>query len=629
MVSETKTVGNEYRNTLEFFQERVIPPRFLGPQLENIKILALGTCQIARLIRPHWPHLNNMKTEHVIWDSSLHAEAPKVEAGTYDAVIANMTLNTILYDAVKGTGNPTETSPYLNLNSNLIHLLKIWNKEVAEDIVERATTVMRHVSTQARERISGTPIFFNSFLEPGADYEGNLVGTTEITSFRYFVRKLNEAMRRVVSELNNCYYIEFNDIINFIGRGQLQDGLQIDEASAHASFIRGGPEAEYFDTKTKLDQLNAYYYSKILDNIKILKQKDIVKIIIVDLDDTLWEGNAAEDDMLHWQRRLSRLFFVEALLYFKLRGGILAICSKNDHEPTVDRFNKIWGDALSLDDFASVRINWNPKSQNVAEILAEVNLLPESAMFIDDNPREIDEVKSRFPQLRCMGKDVMRDWRRVIINAPETQVPHISNESKERTALIRAKIERDSLSKVMTRAEWLHSLHLQEDLALIKDVSHVNYPRAFELLNKTNQFNTTGKRWSQDEIDGFFGEQGVMLVCSLKDRSSDNGLVGLALIQPGKIRQVVLSCRVFGLGAEMVLGSFATKIALHAGKPVEAEFLDTGNNKTCHDYFDRMGYGNDGNTYNTQDVCPLPDWIEVRGAEHALELAGVLSDPRA
>jgi FkbH-like protein len=568
-----------------------------------------------------------MKTEHIIWDSSLHAEVPKVDAGAYDAVIANMTLNAILFDSVKGTGNPSEKSPYVDFNSDLIHLTKIWNREVAEDILERATTVMRHVSTQARERISGTPIFFNSFLEPGADYEGNLISTTEITSFRYFVRKLNEAMRQVVSELHDCYYVEFNDIVNFVGRGQLQDGLQIDEASAHASFIRVGPDAEYFDTERKVDQLNAYYYSKILDNIKILRQKDSVKIIIVDLDDTLWEGNAAEEDMLHWQRRLSRLFLVEALLYFKLRGGVLAICSKNDHEPTVERFNKIWGDTLSLDDFASVKINWNPKSQNIVEILAEVNLLPESAMFIDDNPREIDDVRSRFPQLRCMGKDVMRDWRRVIINAPETQVPHISNESKQRTALIRAKIERDSLSKVMDRADWLRSLGLQEDLALIKDVSHPNYSRAFELLNKTNQFNTTGKRWSQNEIDEFFNEQGVMLVCSLKDRSSDNGLVGLALVQPGRIRQVVLSCRVFGLGAEMVLGSFATKIALRAGKPVEAEFLDTGKNKTCHDYFDRLGYGRDGNSYVTQDVCPLPEWIEVRGAEHVLELTGTASVP--
>ena len=89
--------------------------------------------------------------------------------------------------------------------------------------------------------------------------------------------------------------------------------------------------------------------------------------------------------------------------YFKKRSGLIAICSKNDQAPTKERFQRIRGDRIRLDDFVSVKINWSPKSENISEILTEANLLPESAVFIDDSPREIDKVRARFPSIRCLG----------------------------------------------------------------------------------------------------------------------------------------------------------------------------------------------------------------------------------
>ena len=81
------------------------------------------------------------------------------------------------------------------------------------------------------------------------------------------------------------------------------------------------------------------------------------------------------------------------------------------------------------------------------------------------------------------------------------------------------------------------------------------FDRAFELINKTNQFNTTGKRWELAEMKRFLETGGVCLVTSLKDKTIDNGIIGAALIKDGEIAQAVLSCRVFGLGAEVEHGA--------------------------------------------------------------------------
>lgn len=229
-------------------------------------------------------------------------------------------------------------------------------------------------------------------------------------------------------------------------------------------------------------------------------------------------------------------------MVYKKRGGLLAVCSKNDENLIKEKFNH-WvggGGGIVLSDFASIKINFDPKSKNISEILSEVNLLPENALFIDDNPREIDEVRSVFPTMRMLSKGYL-GWRELILSSPATQVAYITRESENRTEKIHAKIQRDAEERTMSRDDWLRALELRCETAKIDSTDHPNFSRAFELLNKTNQFNTTGKRWSIGEIQELFAQGGSMIALFVQDKHVDNGLVGLALIRGDEYVQAVLS----------------------------------------------------------------------------------------
>jgi FkbH-like protein len=443
-------------------------------------------------------------------------------------------------------------------------------------------------------------------------------------------RNLNCSLDRLLREFTNFYLFELNEIFNFVGRMHLQDDVvshmthmsiisDVDDIASLDSQRLVPPVSHYsvFDTKTQLRAFARVFFDTLSDSIKILRGREVVKLIIVDLDDTLWRGVAAEEvtaDFV-WSEPWTEgwpLAFVEALLYFKKRGGLLAICSKNDYEPSVARFEKIWRTELTLSDFVSVKINWKSKSDNIAEILSEVNVLAENAIFVDDNPRELDEVKSRYPGMRCLGGN-HKDWRRIILRSPETQVPFITTESQQRTDTVRAHIERESVARTMNRDDWLRSLNLQQKLLLLKDAESPLFGRAIELINKTNQFNTTGKRWSVSELEAFFENGGLCLLSSLRDKTMDNGVIGAALLMANEIVQVVLSCRVFGLGAEIEMGRMGTVIALasHDKAYAYATLVDTGRNRTCHGYFESLGFIRIGARYEASAACSSPAWIAV------------------
>jgi FkbH-like protein len=273
----------------------------------------------------------------------------------------------------------------------------------------------------------------------------------------------------------------------------------------------------------------------------------------------------------------------------------------------------MWPNKICAEDFVSIKINWDEKSKNIAAILAETNLLPESVVFIDDNPREIAEVRAQFPTLRCLSADHM-DWRRILLRSPQTQVATVTAESRARTALVKARVAREEQALTVPREEFLLSLKIEQSFLLLRSSKDPNFARGFELLNKTNQFNTTGKRWSVSELEAYFRDGGLCLLSALKDKTVDNGIIGAALVKHGVITQTVLSCRIFGLGAEICLGRVATQLALQSSETARAQVIDTGKNFTCHTYFESLGFQKQGDFFEAQAPCLAPAWIDFKSA---------------
>ena len=231
---------------------------------------------------------------------------------------------------------------------------------------------------------------------------------------------------------------------------------------------------------------------------KTLRQEDPVKLVIVDLDNTLWRGVIAEGDEIDglttegWP-----LGLMEALVYLKKRGIILAIASQNEDSKIRALWPQVMHGKMAIDDFAVVKINWQPKVENIDEILKVVNVLPRHAVFIDDSPVERFSVQSAFPDMRVLGKYPYY-LKRVLLWSPETQVPSITAESAQRSEMIQSQLVRESARREMSRDEFLSTLQVKVDTVEVASLEHASFPRVFELINKTNQFNTTGKRWSRE-----------------------------------------------------------------------------------------------------------------------------------
>ena len=177
--------------------------------------------------------------------------------------------------------------------------------------------------------------------------------------------------------------------------------------------------------------------------LRTIRQTDMVKLVLVDLDDTLWRGVAAEAaEVSSTASEGWPLGFAEALMFLKSRGVLLGIVSKNDEDRVREIWRRIYGTRIRLEDFAAVKINWRPKAENIEEILAEVNLLPNSVVFIDDNPVERAAVKAAFPEIRVLGPNPYL-WRRILLWSPETQVATITSESAARTEMVQKQVQRE------------------------------------------------------------------------------------------------------------------------------------------------------------------------------------------
>ena len=443
----------------------------------------------------------------------------------------------------------------------------------------------------------GLTSFVTGFIIPQQNPLGRMMPKYSLSNLQHLVRRLNEHLEEICLSRTNVHYVDLDEIASRIGKRHILDdslhaishgSMAGDFDHEHDSKRLHPPGQPFSQTRElKTDEFLDAVWGDILARYQILTRQDPVKIMIVDLDDTLWRGVLAEDGIHPHGLEGWPLGVVEALQFLKKRGILLAIASKNDESLIRERWDEIFQQRLLLEDFASVRINWNPKVQSIREILEETNLLPGNALFIDDNPVERDAVRREFPEIRVIGEDLY-GIREYLLTAPELDVPSITEESGRRTEMIQAQGVREKLRETMSREEFLKSLNIKIEHLVIRHASDRNYERALELLNKTNQFNTTGHRWTSEEIGRFFAEGGVFHAFKVTDRFTAYGLVGLLLVQGNCISQFVMSCRVVGLDVEQqMLREVVDRII---AQEVTAEYAKTDKNHLCADLYAKNGF---------------------------------------
>lgn len=576
------------------------------------KLLLLGTCTVMPMLEAL--RAKGVHAEHYLCESYTHSAIPDVDQTDYDAVVLALTLRHIYMEAAHHLAPDTHFS-------NCI----AWPRMVAEgreqEYFDVCAELIRARATQLCSAIRGRPSFILSFVDPKHNYLGNLMPRYKLSNPVYFVERLNQVLEEALEAFPEAHFFDVNEILALVGRIRLQDDYVLH--IAHASYLgpQEGDEDRIlastqpdiaFDTQEARQEFGAALTQRLRDNLAIIRRPLETKAIIIDLDDTLWRGIAAEEDKEcndfaeGWPLGLA-----EALITYKARGGMLAICSKNHHSVIAERFPFIWKDRLSLKDFASIQINFDRKSDNISKILGELNILPENALFIDDNPREIAEVRATFPSMRYLNEEHY-DWRRRLLLDPSNQVDVISTEARLRTQSVQARTSANSIQDKMSREEWLSSLDMKQEIVIVSHAEHPRFPRAFELINKTNQFNTNGKRWERAELEDLLSHGGHLICSVVRDRLVDHGLVSVTIVRGNEILQSVLSCRSFGVGVEYASAHVACSMILREHSTVRASITETPKNLSSRAYFSELGFTSLGNgLFETKHAPAIPDYIDL------------------
>lgn len=285
------------------------------------------------------------------------------------------------------------------------------------------------------------------------------------------------------------------------------------------------------------------------------------KVLVVDLDNTLWHGVIGDDGLagieLSGPRGEAHADFQRAVRDLGERGIVLAASSKNDPPLARLPFEQHPEMVLQLDDFAVFLANWDPKPDNIREIARHLSLPLDSFVFADDNPAEREAIRRGLPGVDVLAlSDDPARWRDDLARYPWFEPGSITDEDRHRTRNYRARAAATRLEAASESLEdFRRSLGMQATISAVDDVS---FDRVVQLIGKTNQFNLTTRRHGADAVRRMVHDPDwVHLTARLTDRFADHGLVAVALAKSeGTVLDVdtlLMSCRVIGRGLETVL----------------------------------------------------------------------------
>ena len=336
----------------------------------------------------------------------------------------------------------------------------------------------------------------------------------------------------------------------------------------------------------------------------------VIKVLIWDLDNTLWDGTLLEGDDVRPRDG------VEATLKALDSRGILhSIASKNDHAAAMAKLQE-----LGLDQyFLFPQIHWSSKAVSVKRIAESINIGLDAVAFVDDQPFERDEVRYSLPEVLILAATEVA----AIPELPAFMPRFITDESALRRAMYQADIDRNQAEEGYEgpQEEFLATLNMVFTLgpARTEDLQ-----RAEELTVRTHQLNTTGYTYSYDQLDAFRrSDDHLLLVAGLDDSYGTYGKIGLALVEKGReiwsIRLLLMSCRVMSRGVGTIMLNHIMALAKEAGARLQAEFKSNDRNRMMFITYkfggfrevDRRGdlvvFEN-----SLERIQPFPDYVDVR-----------------
>jgi FkbH-like protein len=327
------------------------------------------------------------------------------------------------------------------------------------------------------------------------------------------------------------------------------------------------------------------------------------KALVLDLDNTLWGGVIGDDGLGGLELGMGGAVgeaFQEFQRYVKKlneRGIILAACSKNNEQTALSPFEKHPEMILKRDDFSVFVANWNDKATNIAQIAEILNIGRDAIVFFDDNPVERQLVRDRCPDVAV--HETPEDPALFIASLSEAgyfEATSFSRDDVQRTAQYQANANRATLqSESANLHDFLKSLEMQMHIAPFDSIERA---RIAQLINKSNQFNLTTRRYTEAQIQDMGNDPRILTFqVRLKDRFGDNGLISVLIAKPGVkadsllIDTWLMSCRVLGREVEIeLLNALVAEALVRGYKFVFGEYIPTEKNLLVKDHFQKLGF---------------------------------------
>ncbi|MEV4315692.1 HAD-IIIC family phosphatase [Actinocrispum sp. NPDC049592] len=336
----------------------------------------------------------------------------------------------------------------------------------------------------------------------------------------------------------------------------------------------------------------------------------MVKCLVWDLDNTLWQGTLLEDGEVRLAEEIRQV--VKEL---DARGILQAVASRNDHEPTWARLTELG----IAEYFVLAEIGWGPKSGSVAAIAQRLNFAPKTIAFIDDQPAERAEVQYHLPEVRCYPASQALE----LTSLPEFTPTTRTIDSGKRRAMYQANFRRDAERSQYTGPDEDFLRSLQLELTIVR-ATEAELSRVEELTLRTSQMNATGVHYSDSVLRDLVADPAhEVLVATLTDRFGTHGAIGVLLVEyhaaVWHLKLLATSCRVVSFGVGTAILNWLCAQAFQAGVHLAADFRRTDRNRMMEIAYRFAGF--------EDSSCPCLDSVAASPDVQRLHLAGEHRDP--
>jgi FkbH-like protein len=438
---------------------------------------------------------------------------------------------------------------------------------------------MLHAGIKAN---SGALCIFQTFVPPAEALFGSLDRVVKGT-LRNLIGEVNRKLAEFIAE-SGCVLLDVAALAETVGLAHWHDTQLWNLAK--------------FPFSAELIPLYADHVARTLAAIRGKSRK----VLILDLDNTLWGGVIGDDGLEGIQLAEgdpvgeAHLSVQRLALQLRQRGIVLAVSSKNDDEIARKPFLEHPEMLLKLDHIAVFQANWNDKATNIVAIADELSAGLDAIVLLDDNPVERGLVRELLPQVAVPELPSDPSWfARTLAAAGYFETVSFAAEDLERAGYYQDNARRASLRHNAGDVEaYLASLDMT---ITFQPFDATGRARIVQLINKSNQYNLTTRRYTEPEVVAAGADPEVFtLQVRLADRFGDNGMISVVIcrtLQPGEweIDTWLMSCRVLGRRVEDVVLREILAHARTAGiRRLTGSYLPTERNALVKDHYAKLGF---------------------------------------